>query len=278
MVADIRPGTASSSPGFDVIATGAKVLFKANDGVNGTELWQCLPPYIASTTTMVRDIRSGSGSSTPNAFYAVADNARVLMLADDGLRGRELWVTDGSAQGTAPITDIVAGSSDIQWVARAGANVFFAVDDGVHGVELWALHFRAFGGALAEPFGHGCPGTGNLTPAAAGFGVPVLGNQAFAAQVSSARPSSPAVMLLGANRSELALGGGCFLWVGLPVPLALSTITSAAGVGSIGLPIPAGSELVGAELFVQWAVADPNGAFAGAASISDGLRVVIGNP
>jgi hypothetical protein len=158
-----------------------------------------------------------------------------------------------------------------------GNSVFFHADDGVNGYELWAVHLGTFGGALAEPFASGCPGTANLVPAVSAQALPMLGNAGFGARVTSARANSPAVMLLGAKRGSVALGGGCFLWLSLPIPLALSTLTDAGGSASIGLPIPNGIELLGAELFLQWAVADPSGAFAGVASLSDGLHVVIGN-
>ena len=149
-------------------------------------------------------------------------------------------------------------------------------NDGVNGIELWAVPLGAIGGALAEPFGTGCPGTGNLVPAIGGVGVPVLGNAAFALQVSKARPSSAAVLIVDAARGGVVLPGGCTLYV----PGFLATVavpTDPSGVGTLPFGIPNDRALVGVGLFSQWAVLDSAGAFLKLLSFSDAMQVLIGS-
>jgi len=61
MVKDINSGSGSSYPNY-LTAVGNTLYFKANDGTNGEELWKS--DGTASGTVMVKDIRSGSGSSS----------------------------------------------------------------------------------------------------------------------------------------------------------------------------------------------------------------------
>jgi hypothetical protein len=70
------------------------------------------------------------------------------------------------------------------------------------------------------------------------------------------------------------LPGGCTLYTAPQV--AVASLTDAAGRATLGLPIPLQSSLVGAGLFAQSIVADPQGAFAGAFTFSQGLDLVIG--
>ena len=64
----------------------------------------------------------------------------AYFVADDGVRGAELWRTDGSTAGTALVADVFPGptSSRIgELTVAANGDVFFVADDGVVGTELW---------------------------------------------------------------------------------------------------------------------------------------------
>jgi ELWxxDGT repeat protein len=202
-----------------------------------------------------------------------------LFAGNDGQNGIELWVSNGTAAGTSMVADLRAGSgsSSPAEFARVGALVFFAADDGATGTELWSMHLGLIGGAFADRYGTGCPGTGGLVAESFGVGLPVLGNSGFGIQVTKALANSAAVLLAHYSSTPLDVGGGCVLYPTLPVLIVLATPTDGAGSGIIGLSIPNDPSLVGGSLHSQWVVADPNGALFGIASLSDGLHVLIGN-
>ena len=62
----------------------------------------------ASGTVMVKDINSGSGSSSPSYLTAVGNT--LYFQASDGTNGAELWKSDGTASGTVMVKDINSGS------------------------------------------------------------------------------------------------------------------------------------------------------------------------
>jgi hypothetical protein len=170
------------------------------------------------------------------------------------------------------------------------------VADGVHPSpsgrlrvsDLLTTHFRthpaSVGWYLAPPrapwaavvgFGSACPGASG-GPLLAPRGLPISGNASFGLRVSSARPSSPAALLLAADRSRIALGGaGCYLWLdpaGLLESIAGST--SIDGAASWLLPIPADPALSGFVFTAQAVVIDPlAGSLGVAASGGAWLRV-----
>jgi ELWxxDGT repeat protein len=90
----------------------------------------------------VKDIRPGSESSLPRFGRGAARGDRVFFAADDGEHGRELWMTDGTPEGTRLVRDIRRDNSAI-WdsgyssLTALEGRTFFAADDGVHGLHLW---------------------------------------------------------------------------------------------------------------------------------------------
>jgi ELWxxDGT repeat protein len=68
-------------------------------------------------------------------------NGVMYIVADDGVRGMELWKSDGTPYGTTLVADLApgSGSSNPQDLTLVGDKLFFTADDGVHGRELWVL-------------------------------------------------------------------------------------------------------------------------------------------
>ncbi len=108
-VKDINPGPAAGSgpKGFTSIG-GGRFLFAASDAARGRELW--VTNGTAKGTKLVKDIAPGSASAMASAprFLSLGDG-RAIFAADDGSKGVELWVSDGTAKGTKLLKDINKG-------------------------------------------------------------------------------------------------------------------------------------------------------------------------
>lgn len=63
----------------------------------------------------------------------------AFFSAIDADHGEELWVTNGTAEGTHMVKDINPGlaTSDIQWITRFNDKVIFTATDGENGYEPW---------------------------------------------------------------------------------------------------------------------------------------------
>jgi ELWxxDGT repeat protein len=139
LLRDIYPGADSSYPELLGVVSGS-VLFGADDGINGRELWTS--DGTEKGTTLLLDIDpSGEGDPQlggpdhPPAILA----GRLYFTAEDATSGRELWASDGTAEGTSRVADINLGAapSDPSEMVVAGEQVFFFANDGLHGRELW---------------------------------------------------------------------------------------------------------------------------------------------
>ncbi|HEY2395560.1 MAG TPA: hypothetical protein VGH81_06195 [Rudaea sp.] len=104
--ADIQPGPGSSSPSNLIEWFNDTMIFSASDGVAGFELWITS----ATSTTLLKDIATGSSSSTPS--FLTGFSGRIFFSADgsSGFGNTELWSTDATTGGTAIFKDICAGS------------------------------------------------------------------------------------------------------------------------------------------------------------------------
>jgi ELWxxDGT repeat protein len=99
-------GAAAGSSPFDFVATGNRVYFEANDGVNGTELW--VTDGSDPGTQMVKNHTTGSGSTSITA-ESVANGNTLFYVPNDPATGTEPWRTDGTPAGTALVKDVTPG-------------------------------------------------------------------------------------------------------------------------------------------------------------------------
>ena len=108
IVGDMNPGVTNGySSTCNQIAFGNTVLVSSNNGINGCELWML---DVDNTPIMLKDIHP-SGDSIPGKILGLQSmeterGLRFVFDADDGVHGRELWVSDGTASGTLMVGDI----------------------------------------------------------------------------------------------------------------------------------------------------------------------------
>jgi len=182
---DIFPGQASSGPTF-LAAVGGGLLFAAEDGLSGVELWRTdgteagtffvaddgesgwelwVSDGTAEGTRRVADLWPGPAASDPTEIVAIGD--RVFFIANDGVHGRELWVSGGE-DGTKLVNDLNRGPGSSVPVRRLGSRMialgeklYFGATDGGRGVELWRSDGTAAGTRLVQDIN---PGPGSSTP------------------------------------------------------------------------------------------------------------------
>jgi ELWxxDGT repeat protein len=132
---------------------GQILYFQAYDGINGYELWKS--DGTASGTVMVKDINSGSGSSSPSQLTAVGNT--LYFRANDGANGDELWKSDGTVSGTMMVKDIDSGSgsSSPASLTAVGNTLYFQANDGNNGYELWKSDGTAAGTVLVKDINSG---------------------------------------------------------------------------------------------------------------------------
>jgi ELWxxDGT repeat protein len=152
LVKDLNSGSGSSSPSTwgasYLVSAGSLVSFVLNDATYGAELWRS--DGTAAGTYMVKDIYSGSTSSSPR-FPAVL-NGVLYFRANDATSGPELWRSDGTAAGTYMVKDIYSGSNGSypSYLTCAGGILYFQACTSTTGYELWRSDGTADGTYLIK--------------------------------------------------------------------------------------------------------------------------------
>jgi len=143
LLGDIRDGASSSTS--DLLATlpdqsGAAqdslLVFSANDGVAGRQLWRSDGTPVG-TEALATINPSDSAKIEPGVLFG----EHYYFAGDDGTTGLELWRTDATTSGTELYADInpTGGSisdSSPQFVVF-DERLFFTADDDLSGRELW---------------------------------------------------------------------------------------------------------------------------------------------
>ena len=110
---DINPGAVSSHPGKFYPYKNNQVFFVATDATHGEEIW--VTNGSAAGTVLLKDINPGADSSTyipieiapgfnfPYPLFLTFHifNNRLFFMANDGVHGSAIWVTDGTNANTS---------------------------------------------------------------------------------------------------------------------------------------------------------------------------------
>ena len=170
LVKDIRPGTDNYGNAYgsfpnNLTEFNDRLYFAANDGENGNELW--VSDGTTEGTSLLKDIRPGTdnygdaNSSFPRSLTTFND--RLYFTADDGENGRELWVSDGTTEGTQLLKDINSQVSDdgsnygsfTYNLTVSNDRLYFTANDGVNGEELWVSDGTTEGTSLLKDINPG---------------------------------------------------------------------------------------------------------------------------
>jgi ELWxxDGT repeat protein len=206
MVADINPGSNSSSPvglgsapnrdgmesygRYQMVVVNHVLYFRADDGVHGPELWRS--DGTATGTYMVKDINPGPAGSNLTQGAMVAVGNTLYFSANDGVHGDELWKSDGTAAGTVMVKDIRSGSSSgIDLSSRfqtVNGVVVFSANDGVSGDELWKSDGTAAGTTILKDLN---PGSGSSSPVSLAVVPNVSGSETMYFSAATGKHNTP---------------------------------------------------------------------------------------
>jgi ELWxxDGT repeat protein len=88
MVYDINPGGRSSIP-YQLTNINGNLLFNADDGTHGFELW--MSNGTASGTKMIQDINPGSDAGMVDTTELINIDGVLFFTAYDNVNGYTLW-------------------------------------------------------------------------------------------------------------------------------------------------------------------------------------------
>jgi ELWxxDGT repeat protein len=161
LIKDIFSGTESSNPVLFTLVN-ENLFFIANDGVHGTELWKT--DGTTSGTILVKDFRPNNSSANSNIIRNfISYNGNAYFSYDDGVNGEELWISDGTDQGTKLFIDIRIGSlsSNPNNYFVFKGELYFTADDGMNGKEVWKTDGTSSGTSILKDINPSGSGVAN---------------------------------------------------------------------------------------------------------------------
>ena len=140
--------TAGSSDPVELTESGGKLFFTANDPLgSGRELW--VSDGTTEGTVLVQDIRGGfdlyGAPLDGNPRDLTNINGTLFFSVVDENNDREVWTSDGTADGTSLLKNNHTGTQDanIQQPVQVGSKLFFVADDGINGEAVWVVDLNS---------------------------------------------------------------------------------------------------------------------------------------
>ena len=142
MIKDIYAGS-NSGTGYnyystrEIIATDDFVLFKADDELNGEELWRT--DGTEAGTYMVKDFIPGIACGRPREFFQA--NSLVYFVAYDSDNMSYLWQTDGTTAGTQKVPNFPSESplTNIWDIIQKDSSLIFSATHQDYGSSLFTF-------------------------------------------------------------------------------------------------------------------------------------------
>ena len=176
-------------PGGLVDAGNGRLLFAADDGLTGVEVWST--DGTAADTAEVRDVNATTADSSPHDFATIG--SRVLFDANGSLD-----VSDGTAAGTSPLhafASVYTGESATFFLPVGPVTYFIAADAAGRGLGVWRTDGTAPGTVELN--------TNGILPTAA-TGLAYLGGRVYFINQSSPGNGSQPVQTLYATDGTAA--------------------------------------------------------------------------
>jgi ELWxxDGT repeat protein len=162
LVHDLPDDLSLSMPG--IVEVADSVYFVTEDYLTDTRTLFRTDGTPAGTI-LVRTFADSDSGYQPIRLVPLGN--QLLFVAADGLgQPEQVWVSDGSPEGTVPLTGPgVPGLDEVSSpsaLTRAGGSVYFAATTPAHGTELWKTDGTASGTVIVKD---SVPGPGGSRPA-----------------------------------------------------------------------------------------------------------------
>jgi len=154
LLKDINPDIQSDVSGMTI--WNDKMIFSADDGIHGGEPW--ITDGTEINTRMIKDIVvenkniSGSKDGSEPRYFTVFNN-KVFFQAGYSCAGTQLFVTDGTEEGTIMLTETGTGDRNPSGFTEFHNKLFFSCQNNMYAAQLWVTdgtpdstyEFKVFG-------------------------------------------------------------------------------------------------------------------------------------